>query len=202
MKSVLAPLLLAAAALAAPCVQAQTTALRVRGTISAVTDKDVTVQTQAGESVKVALAEKVTVLLYTPLKLADIKPDAYVAVASLPQPDGSLRAAGLVVFPESMRGMNEGTKGWDLAPGSRMTNASVARFVAQGGNREITLRYEGDKTQTVAVPETVPVTTFAPTERAALAVGAKSVVFATRTADGGLSSGMVGVGKDGLMPPI
>jgi hypothetical protein len=181
---------------------AQDNALRVRGTVSAVAGNELTVQTAAGQSVKVQLADKHTVLLYTPLKLSDIKPNSYVAVASVPQPDGSLRAVGLAVFPEGMRGLNEGTKGWDIAPGSRMTNATLAQFVEQGKGGEVVLRYEGSKTQKVVVNENVPVSTFAPAERSALGVGSKVVVFATRQGDGSLTSGLVGVGKDGYMPPV
>jgi len=101
-----------------------------------------------------------------------------------------------------MRGLNEGSKGWDLTPGSRMTNATVAQLVRQEGAREITVRYEADKTQKISVPERTPVASFAPTDKAVVAVGAKTVIFATRNADGTLSGGLIGIGKDGFMPPV
>lgn len=203
MKALLKSLVVAAAVVTATAASAQVdNSLRVRGTITALDGNDVTVQTTAGQSVKVKLNPNYTALLYTPIKLEDVKPNAYVAAASAPQPDGSLRALALVVFPDGMRGLNEGSKGWDLTPGSRMTNATIAQLVQQGSGRDITVRYESDKTQTISVPERTPVASFAATDKAAVAVGAKTVIFATRNADGTISGGLIGVGKDGFMPPV
>jgi hypothetical protein len=175
--------------------------LRVRGTVTAIDGDNLTVQNSAGQSVRVKLAAAYNVIEYTPIALADIKPNAYLAVASQPQADGSLRAISVVVFPESMRGLNEGAKGWDLTPGSRMTNATAGTIAASPEGRELTLTFKGE-TQKIAVPERAPVTTFAPTDKARLQVGTRAVVFATRGADGTITGGLVGISKDGSLPPI
>jgi hypothetical protein len=190
---------LVAASVAAQAQQSE--AVRVRGTVTALGDGVVTVQTSAGQSTKVSLAKDYRVLVYTPIKFADVAPNAYVAVASSPTADGGLRALGVVVFPEAMRGLNEGTKGWDLAPGSRMTNATVGQINKQGAG-EIVVTFGKGEEQKIQISDSTRVATFTAGDTAAIAVGAKVVVFATKESDGSHKSGMVGVGKDGYMPPV
>jgi hypothetical protein len=193
------------ALLASSAAIAQTdNSLRVRGTVATVTTEAVTVQTGAGETITVKLNANYNVIGYTPIKIEDVPTNAYIASASAPQPDGSLRALSLIVFPESMRGLNEGTKGWDLGPNSRMINATVAQFVPQAdGTRELTVKFgkEG-QTQKIAITSATQISTFAIAEKSLLAPGAKVVLFSVRGADGSISSGLVGVGKDGKVPPV
>ena len=61
--------------------------------------------------------------------MAAIKPGAFVGAATMPQPDGTLIALEVLVFPEAMRGSGEGHYAWDLKPGSMMTNATVIDVV-------------------------------------------------------------------------
>jgi hypothetical protein len=176
-------------------------AVRVRGTVTALSEGVITVQTAAGQRTTVSLAKDFRVLVYTPIKLTDVAPNAYVAVASSPTPEGGLRALGLVVFPEAMRGLNEGTKGWDLTPGSRMTNATVGQINQQGAG-EIEVKFGKGETQKIQISDNTRVSTFTVGDVATITVGAKVVVFATKEGDGAHKSGMVGVGKDGYMPPV
>lgn len=176
--------------------------LRVRGTVAALDANILTIRTTSNQMAEVKLNPDYSTILYTPIKLEDVKPNAYIAAASAPQPDGSLRALALVVFPEAMRGLNEGTKIWDLGPSSRMTNATVAQLIDQSGANELTVRFDGDKEQKIVVPEGTPLATFASADKSAIAVGTKAVVFATRGPDGSLSAGLVGIGKDGFSPPV
>jgi hypothetical protein len=191
--------MLMAASLAAQAQQGE--AVRVRGTVTAVGDGAVTVQTGSGQSTKVSLAKDYRVLVYSPIKFADVAPNAYVAVASSPTPEGGLRALGVVVFPEAMRGLNEGSKGWDLTPGSRMTNATVGQINKQGAG-EIVVKFGKGEEQKIQITDNTRVATFVAGDAGAIAVGAKVVIFATKEADGSHKSGMVGVGKDGYMPPV
>jgi hypothetical protein len=54
----------------------------------------------------------------------------------------------------------------------------------------------------VFVPENAPVITYEPTTVAALTAGAHVIIFATRNADETLTATRIGVGKDGLVPPM
>ncbi len=194
----------AALAAAGPALAQTDNTLRVRGTVTAITAEALTIQTGAGESVMVKLGANHTVLGYTPIRLEDVASNAYIAAASTQLPDGSLRALSLIVFPEQMRGLNEGTKGWDLGPNSRMTNATVAQFTpGPDGTRQLSVRFGRDgQTQSLSVTPQTHIRTFAVVDRALLVVGAQAVAFATRAADGSISSGLIGIGLDGRLPPV
>jgi len=120
----------------------------------------------------------------------------------MPQPDGTQTALEVLVFPEPMRGSNEGHYPWDLKPGSMMTNATVADAVAMNpGGRRMTLKYK-DGEKTVVVPDDAPIVTFEPGDKAMLVPGAHVLVTATKQPDGTLTAARVAVGKNGLVPPM
>lgn len=175
--------------------------VRVRGTVTAFETDSITIQSAAGQTTKIKLPADYKVLEFSPIKLADIKPNAYLAAASIPQSDGSLRAISVSVFPEAMRGANEGSHDWDLKPGSRMTNATAGEIVAKPDGRVITLSFQG-KTQRLVVPENAAVTAIAPVDKDNIKVGAKAVVFGMRDAAGSVAGGIVGITKEGALPPI
>jgi hypothetical protein len=56
---------------------------RVRGSIAAVDGSTVTIATREGTSVPVKLADNWSVMLVSPLTLADIKEGSFVGIASL-----------------------------------------------------------------------------------------------------------------------
>ena len=118
----------------------------------------------------------------------------------MPQPDGTLKALEVQVFPPSMRGVGEGTREWDLGAGSSMTNGTVGSLVASNG-RTITITYKGGEKQ-VLVPDDVPIVTYEPTDRTALVTGANVLVNGTRAADGAVTAVSVSIGKNGLIPPM
>ncbi len=173
--------------------------LRVRGTITAVEGDTVTVENAAGQLVDVALQNPV-VLLYRDIALSDVPDDAYVAIPSIVAGDGTRRALGLVVFPEAMRGQDEGFKAWDLTPESGMTNATLAQIVQRGGENIITVTY-GDEEQTVFVPTTASITTFAPAPNISVETGLNVVIFADDAGDS-ISGRFVGIHENGTLPPL
>jgi hypothetical protein len=189
------------ATIAAPARAADNDTVRFRGTVTALETDSITIQSSAGQNTKVKLADDYKVLQFSPIVLADIKPNAYLAAASIPQSDGSFRALSVSVFPEAMRGANEGSTAWDLKPGSRMTNATAGEIVAKPEGRVITLTFQG-KAQKLLVPEHAPVTAISPVDKESVKIGAKAVVFGMRDPAGGVTSGLVAVTKDGALPPI
>ena len=82
-----------------------------------------------------------------------------------------------------------------------MTNATAGEIVAKPEGRVITLSFQG-KTQRLVVPENAAVTAIAPSDRDSIKVGAKAVVFGARDAAGSVTGGIVGVTKEGSLPPI
>jgi hypothetical protein len=175
---------------------------RIRGSISAIDDKSVTVATREGTTAKVNLADNWGVLLVVPVTMADIKENSFVGVASLKGPDGNLNALEVLVFPENMRGVGEGHYPWDLQPESLMTNATVAKLASAPSGQTLTLTYKGGGTQTIVVKPGTPIVTFQPGAQADAKVGAKLIVTATKDADGSLKAARLAVGKDGFQPPM
>ena len=191
------------AVITATAALAQTTPTRIRGTISAIDGKTVTIVTREGPTVKINLADNWTVNLVAPVTMADIKEGGFVGIASLKGPDGSLNALEVLVFPAAMQAAKpgEGHYPWDLQPESMMTNATVATVAAGGDGQTLKLEYK-DGTQTIKVKPGTPIVTFLPGTQADAKVGAKVFVGAAKAADGTLMAPRLNVGKDGLTPPM
>jgi hypothetical protein len=177
------------------------TPVRVRGAVEALDGTQLTVKSRDGELVKIKLADNYAVAAVVATDLASVKPGSFIGTAALKQPDGSLVALEVLVFPEAMRGTGEGHYPWDLQPESTMTNATVATLADSPKGREMTLNFKGENNK-VVVPAGVPIVTFEPGDKALLKPGAKVFVGTTKAADGSLSAGRVNVGKDGLTPPM
>jgi hypothetical protein len=192
---------IAAAFTMAVAALAQSPPTRIRGAISAVDDKSVTIATREGGTAKVNLADNWAVLLVVPVTMADIKENSFVGIASLKAPDGTLNALEVLVFPENMRGVGEGHYPWDLQPESLMTNATVAKLAEAPSGQTLTLKYK-DGSQTINVKPGTPIVTFQPGTRTDAKVGAKLMVTATKDADGSLKAARLLVGKDGMTPPM
>ena len=198
MKRLLAVLLLAALSMPA---LAQAPA-RIRGTIQSFDNLNLTVKSRTGETITIKMAEKFAVAGVAPASLADVTTGKFIGTATLGQKDGALVALEVLIFPEAMRGANEGHYPWDLRPESLMTNATVAD-VASGSTegRVLTLKYK-DGEKKVYVPEGVPIVTFLAAEPSELKPGAHIFCVAQRRADGTLTAARVNVGLNGLVPPM
>jgi hypothetical protein len=182
------------------CAVAESQTVRVRGTITSVTGSYITVATREGHSETVAVPEGIPVLLIVPARIEDIRPGSYIGTTALPRPDGTLMATEVHVFPESMRGVGEGHRPWDLQPGSTMTNGTVGDVVGTSGRR-LTVKYNGGE-KIVDVPPQAPIITYEPGNRAMLVPGAHVIVFAAISTGGVLRAQRIGVGKDRLTPPM
>jgi len=159
------------------------------------------VSVRSGGKVHVLLPGTLRTTYVVAAKLSDIQPNSFIGTAAAPQPDGTLKALEVHVFPPSMRGTGEGFRPYDLdGVGSTMTNGTVGSLVGTSG-RVATLRY-GNEEKQVLIPEDVPVVSFEPTDRSALKAGAKVVVNGQRAADGTVTVATVNIGKDGLTPPM
>ena len=184
--------------LCAGAAAAQTPA-RVRGTVDQLSANTLTVTTRSGDKVAVKLADPTRVVAIAKASRDEIKPGSGVGIASLPQPDGSLRALEVTLVPAGQPNTPVNTD-WDLAPSSRMTNGTVGTVATTDG-RTLTVNY-GNGEVKVVVPDDVPVVTTSQGDRAMLMPGAHVVVFARKADDGSLSAGAVAVGTGGVVPPM
>ena len=147
----LVPLALAGCLFAITAVAQTAPPTRIRGTIDALSGQTLTVTTRDGSKVDIMLNDPLTVVTVKPLTLDDIKEGTYVGIASKTGTDGKAEALEVLVFPEALRGTGEGHYGWDLQPGSMMTNANVSAAVAGKTGHDLTLTYK-DGTQQITVP--------------------------------------------------
>lgn len=194
-----------AAAAALPSAEfafAQGAPVHVRGEIVKLEGDMLHVKDRQGQPVTVKLAPNFGVSEVRKADLADIKPGTYVGTAGVPQPDGTLKAIEVLIFPDAMKGVGEGHRLWDLAPQSTMTNATVDGVATAGAGRTLKLKYK-DGEKTVVVPPEAPIVTLGPGTPAMLKPGAHIFIgAATKAADGSLAAARIAVGKDGLVPPM
>ncbi len=181
---------------------AQDKPIRVRGEVIAVDGPVMAVKSREGADLKIRLADNLAVSGIVPINIEDIKPNSYIGVSAMPQPDGSQRALHVHIFPEPMRGVAEGFGPWDVQPQSTMTNATVMDTVAGVDGRTIRVKYK-DGEKTISVPKETPIVTYVPGERSELKPGAKIfIVAATPQPDGTYHAARVSVGRNGLTPPM
>jgi Domain of unknown function (DUF5666) len=142
-------------------VQAQT---RLRGTITAVDGKGLTVDGKE----QVTLGEKTEIVFTQPIALADVKPGDFLGVTSVKHPDGKLVAYEVRRFPKPV---SPGHRPFDGRDDQTMTNASVGTVTQSASGRELTLNYEGGA-QKIVVPENASVSALVPGNRSQLVRGA------------------------------
>ena len=206
MQSNIRTLLVAAAAasivlLPRPVLPAGTTS-NVRGTIEHVDGDAMRVKESNGDSVTVRLAQDAKIVSVSKASLADVKPGTFIGTAAMPQPDGSLQAIEIHIFPDSMRGTGEGHRAWDVGPGSSMTNGTVAQEVNKVEGNTLTVKYRGGDKAVTVTPST-KVVALVPGNRNDLKQNEKVLIpAATPVGNGSFEASRVTVGKDGVAPPM
>jgi len=176
--------------------------VRIRGAIEAVDGPVLMVKSREGAEMKVRMTDNLVVVGIAKSALSDVKPGSYIGVSAMPQEDGSQKALAVHIFPEAQRGTGEGFRAWDLKPNSTMTNATVAETVAGTDGQNILVRYKDGEKKVVVGPDT-PVVAFVTGNKDELKPGAKIIIFgATKKDDGTLETNRVGVGLDGITPPM
>lgn len=193
--------------LAAPLICAQTARaqdappVRVRGTIERVDGTTCVVKARDGTELKLTIADNSQIAGIIKASLADIKQNSFVGVTAMPQPDGSLSAVEVHIFPEAMRGTGEGHYPWDLQPQSTMTNANVEQVVSAVDGRTLTLKYK-DGEKKITVPASASIVTYVPGDKSDIKPGAKVFIVAVKQADGTLQGRAWRIGRDGVTPPM
>jgi hypothetical protein len=176
--------------------------VRIRGTIESVDGSMLMIKSRDGADMKVRVTDDVTVIGVAKSSMAEIKPNSYIGVSAMPEPDGTQKALAIHIFPEAMRGAAEGFRPWDLRAGSTMTNATVAQTVAGTDGQNIMVKYKDGEKKVVVAPET-PIVAFVSGDKSELKAGAKIIIFgAIKKDDGMLETNRVGVGRDGIAPPM
>ena len=200
---------------------------RLRGTVTAVSSDSVSLHTNDGKDVSVALRDNTRFGKVVKASLNDVAPGSYIGTATK-EVGGKLIALEVLIFPPAMKGAGEGHYGWDRIPdttlsggasanstmtngsvsavsatgsaNTMMTNGTVSAADAKGGVKQLTVTYNGG-TQTILVPPTAPIVTPQPDTIADLVKGKTVFIIATND-DGKYSANSVTIGTDGVPPPM
>ncbi len=217
--------LLATTALAAPVRE------RVRGTVTAISGDTLTVHTQSGTDVPVALTGTTHYVEVLKSSLDKIEPGSYIGTAAKSIGGSDLVALEVVVFPPAMRGAGEGHYAWDrvkdttLSGGtmtaSTMTNGTVSTAASAGGSKDVNSTMTNGTVSTastsggakqitvtykggqqvIIVPPTSPIVTLQPGSLSDLAPG--KTIFVNGLNDGGkVTAVSVVIGTKGVNPPM
>ncbi len=175
----------------------------IRGKIQAV--EPAGYQVRADPAVqRIATGPKTGYALLAPAALDSIKQGEYVGVAAATQPDGSIRAIDVHIFPESARGEGEGYYPWDFpGPGlTSMTNGTVTDTVAQVQGSKLTLGAKGQSVVIDVPPDTKVVRVQPATAADVVRPGYGTLSVCRKGADGSLTAQKVFAGVGGAMPPF
>lgn len=181
--------------------QAPTSQTRVRGTVERIDAQALVVKTPEGLSTTVALAPNFSVGGVVKATTADIRKGGFIGVGARPQPDGTLMAVQVFIFPEAMRGTGEGHRPWGVLPDSTMTNATVAETVSRVDGANVVLSYPGGE-QKVTINPDANIIMAAPAQASELVPGAQVAMTAARQADGSLSASRITIAKPGAQLPL
>ena len=199
--SLIASLAIVSAVAAAASAQTPPT-VRIRGTIEAVDGSILSIKSREGTDMKVRMTDNVAVFGVAKTELSEIKEGSYIGVTAVPEPDGVQKAVAVHIFPENQRGAAEGFRPWDQRPNSTMTNATVAQTVKGTDGQNILVKYKDGEKKVVVTPET-QIVAFVTGDKTELKAGAKVIIFgATKRDDGTLEANRVGVGLNGITPPM
>jgi len=164
---------------AAPAPQGAT-----EGVIAAVDAGSFTVTAAAGNQVRIVASADTRILRRQPVKLEEIKPNDFVGVTAKREPDGTLTAVSINIFPPEFRGRLREAQ-FVMETGNIMTNAIVFQNVRRVEGRTLYLRMP-DGTAVIAVPKEAPVLRLAVIAMSDLRPGMRVQVRGTGNPDGSM----------------
>lgn len=181
----------------------------VRGKLAEVDGGALAIDTDMDGRKAVTLAEEAGVFIVDTATLEDIKEGQFVGITSI-MSQGQRVALEVHIFSEDLRGLAEGHYPWTLVEEENMmTNANVAKLVAVGDDRQLTVNYmegeEGAQTQgeqTIVVPPDAAIVNFTATTRDKLLPGETVFLLAVDGEDGSVTSPAIVVGQNGIEPPM
>ena len=170
----------------------------VRGVVTALDAASITVKGDKGVRTTVGLTPTWTVAVMKPVTTEAIAPGSFIGTAEMPQKDGTGKSLEVHVFPPGVK-MGEGHYGWDLKPGSMMTNGTVGTVMAgkKKGSRQLEVSYGAAGKRTITVPANVPIVQITGGTRAMVKVGTPVFMVVQKGAGGRLMAGSVSVGENG-----
>ena len=175
----------------------------VRGSVVSLAENVLTVKPEKGGAPeKVTLGPSWTVAVMKPVAIDAIQPGSFIGTTEMPRKDGTGRSLEVHVFPPGVK-MGEGHYGWDLKPGSMMTNGTVGKVVSgKRGSRELDVAYNGTGLRHITVPAKVPVVQITGGSREQIKPGVPVFLVVRKNPDGSMAAGSVSIGENGAKPPM
>jgi hypothetical protein len=169
---------------------------RIRGQIEKADGPMLALKTRDGAMLNVKLADDVRVAALVKATLADIKPDSFIGVAGVPQPDGSIAAYSIHIFLPAQRGVVADRHGdWDGRPNSTMTNGYVANTVQAKEGETLMVKYKDGEKKVIVTKGTV-IASVAPGNKDELKAGAPIIIMQSeKQSDGSVTAKNVYVGR-------
>jgi hypothetical protein len=178
----------------------------IRGTIHKIDGAVVSIKQANGADVNVKLLDNAKIFGVQAATVADVKPNDYIGVGAMPQPDGSQKAIQVTIFAESQRGTGEGSRPWDRPgstmdrPGSTMTNGAAENIVASANGQVVTVKYKGGEQKILIGPDAT-IRKYVPGTKDELKPGAHvSVIRPEKASDGSLQTARINVGIGNMVP--
>ncbi len=199
MKSAIRCTVFFAAALAAATALAQQPPQAIHGTLDKIEGSTVTIKKSDGSDVMLKLTDNAQVFGVKAATIADVKPNDFIGVGAMPQPDGSQKAIQVTIFAESQRGTGEGFRPWDR-PSSTMTNGTAGSIVSSVDGQVVMVKYKGGEQKIVIGPDT-KLRMYVPGTKDQLKPGALvSVIRPEKAPDGSLQTARINVGIGDVVP--
>lgn len=174
----------------------------VRGTVLSLAGNMLTVKPEKGAPEQIALAPTWSVAVMKPVAIDAIQPGSFIGTSEMPGKGDKGRSLEVHVFPPGVK-MGEGHYGWDLKPGSMMTNGTVGKVVSgRRGSRELDVAYNGSGLRHITVPANVPVVQITGGSREQIKPGVPVFMVVRRAPDGSMAAGSVSIGENGAKPPM
>ncbi len=171
----------------------------IHGAIDKIDGSTVVIKPAQGPDVAVKLLDNAHVFGVKAATIADVKPNDYIGVGAMPQPDGSQKAIQVTIFAESQRGTGEGFRPWDR-PGSTMTNGTANSIVSSVDGQVVMVKYK-DGEQKIVIGPDAKIRMYVPGTRDQLKPGALVAVFRPeKAADGSLQTARINVGIGDMVP--
>jgi hypothetical protein len=174
---------------------------RIAGTVQKLDGDQLRVNEVSGRMQTIMLSADAKIYGVEKRRLSDIRPGDFVASGGVRGTDGQIHAVELRIFSESMRGVGEGQRPWDLRPEGVMTNATVGTVSQMTDGGIVHVTYKGGESEYVVGPD-VPVLAYVLADRTLLKTGAAVVTIAGKQPDGSLLTSRVTAEKDGVKPPM
>jgi len=171
----------------------------IRGTIDKIDGGIVSIKQANGADVDVKLLDNAKVFGVQAATIADVKPNDFIGVGAMQQPDGSQKAIQVTIFAESQRGTGEGFGPWDR-PGATMTNGTAESTVASVNGQVVMVKYKGGEQKIIIGPDAT-IRRYVLGTKDELKPGAHvSVVRPEKAPDGSLQTARINVGIGNMVP--